>query len=144
MWHRITAMTWRLFHINKGILPGFIRWSISRRINHFISSKTMSSPSSHLVYAVHSDQPENQRHEKIRQCSGENRIKHAERQKSGNTARIKGGILWVEIIPLMDLTQFGRKEQYSLPQDWHGLQNSHGGFTIQRIQSWFESIRSVF
>lgn len=52
----------------------------------------------------------------MRQCSGANRIIHVKRQKSGNTAQIRGGIHWEQIILPMYLTQLSLQKQYSLAE----------------------------
>lgn len=81
---------------------------------------------------VHSDQPETKA-TKMRQCSGANRIIHVKRQKSGNTAQIRGGIHWVQIIPPMYLTQFSLQKQYSLARCRQSQWLKEHGIIIQRV-----------
>lgn len=94
--------------------------------------------SSRTARVVHSDWPEIKAMKKYVSVVEKIGLNVLNAKSLETQRRIRGGILWVEIIPLMDLTQFGLKEQYSLAQDWHGLRNSHGGLRSCRMGSQFE------
>lgn len=117
---------------------------LSRRNSHFTSNKSMlrlsvRGGSSRAARVVHSDWPEIKAMKKYVSVVEKIGLNVLNAKSLETQRRIRGGILWVEIIPLMDLTQFGLKEQYSLAQDRHGLRNSHGGLRSFRVPIWTQS-----
>lgn len=120
-WRNITRLIilnnftnkWEILTRSFQLVPFYQKGHFCRQWNHSVSLFKRFSLS---ACVVHSDLPEIKAM-KIRQCSGANRIKHFERQKSGNGAQIRRGIHWVQIIPPMDLTQFSLLNQHYLAED---------------------------